>query len=430
MEKPQSSRCNEILLPCLMNKTLHLYRNAYGGLTPATWWLSLVMLVNRCGTMVVPFMTLYLTENRHVSIGKAGLVMAIFGAGAVCGGFIGGRLTDRIGFYPVQLITLIGGGIMFIILGQIKSYPLICVTTFVLSLINESFRPANSTAIATYSREDNRTRSYSLNRLAINLGWALGGTLGGIIASRNYQLLFWIDGCTNIFAALLLRAVLAPKKNPATPKTNKKEIVRDRATSPYYDKVYIAFIVLTMMFAYCFFQMFSTLPVFYRKVLHLREDAIGLIMAVNGILIALFEMVVVFRLEGKRNSLFYISIGTTLVAASFLLFNIMPGTFLLAYTSMLVITVGEIFSMPFMNTFWVTRTNAVNRGQYAGLYTVAWASAQVLGPGTGAQIAEHLGFRTLWWIIGCICLLTAVGYKWLETVVHKRKTSETGRKEK
>lgn len=375
--------------------------------------------------MVVPFMTLYLTESRHVSIGKATLVMAIFGAGAVFGGFIGGRLTDRIGFYPIQLITLIGGGIMFIILGQIKSYPLICITTFILSLVNESFRPANSTAIATYSRDDNRTRSYSLNRLAINLGWALGGTLGGFIASRNYQLLFWIDGCTNIFAALLLRAVLAPKNNPATPHTEKKELVRDRSVSPYYDKVYIAFIVLTMAFAYCFFQMFSTLPVYYRKVLHLREDTIGLIMAMNGLLIAVFEMVIVFRLEGKRNVLSYISIGTVLIALSFLLYNIMPGAAVLAYSSMLIITIGEIFSMPFMNTFWVSRTNHVNRGQYAGLYTVAWATAQVLGPGTGGQIAEHFGFTTLWWIIGGLCLLTAIGYKWLERRVHKKQPVST-----
>jgi predicted MFS family arabinose efflux permease len=412
-----------------MNKAIQLYRNlsslyrnAYGGLTPATWWLSLVMLVNRCGTMVVPFMTLYLTESKHVSIGKATMVMAIFGAGAVCGGFIGGRLTDRIGFYPVQLITLAGGGIMFIVLGLISSYPLICITTFFLSLVNESFRPANSTAIATYSREDNRTRSYSLNRLSTNLGWALGGTLGGFIASRNYHLLFWIDGCTNILAAVLLRAVLAPKRNPATPKADKKELVRDRANSAYFDKVYIAFIVLSTAFAYCFFQMFSTMPVYYRKVLHLREDTIGLIMALNGLLIALFEMVIIFRLEGKRNSLFYISIGTTLVGTSFLLFNIMPGAISLAFTSMLIITAGEVFSMPFMNTFWVSRTTAVNRGQYAGLYTVAWASAQVLGPGTGGQIAEHWGFDTLWWIIGSVSVLTAIGYKWLEYRVNRQKT--------
>jgi len=159
--------------------------------------------------MVLPFMTIYLT-GIGFSLFKAGIVVGMFGAGAIAGGYIGGKLTDKIGFYKIQLITLVGGGLLFILLGQIKSYPLICLFTFILSLVNESFRPANNTAIALYSKPENRTRSYSLNRLAINLGWALGGTLGGIIASFNYHLLFWIDGLTNIVAALMLYYLLKP----------------------------------------------------------------------------------------------------------------------------------------------------------------------------------------------------------------------------
>src|SRR5579864_5307972 len=226
----------------MLTRAFYLYRNAYSGLSRSTWLLSFVMLVNRSGTMVIPFMTIYLTQPAMgYSIGQAGIVMGLFGLGAVFGGFIGGKLTDKIGFHRVQLITLTGGGIMFMVLGQMKSYPLICVVTFVLSLVNEAFRPANSTAIAHYSKEENRTRSYSLNRLAINLGWAVGGALGGFIASRNYHLLFWIDGFTNIGAALLLRAVLAPARNSQTP-GRKQAVAKVKGPSAYRDKVYIAFI--------------------------------------------------------------------------------------------------------------------------------------------------------------------------------------------
>ena len=155
----------------------------------STWLLSLVMLVNRSGTMVVPFMSIYLTSpEMGYSIGQAGVVMGLFGLGAVAGGFVGGRITDKTGFYAVQVGTLLGGGILFILLGQMKSYPLICVFSFLLSMVNEAFRPANATAVATYSNENNRTRSYALNRLAINLGWAVGGATGGYIASINYRL--------------------------------------------------------------------------------------------------------------------------------------------------------------------------------------------------------------------------------------------------
>src|SRR4030095_10477717 len=173
--------------------------------------LSIVMLINRCGTMVVPFMTLYLTSPvMGYSIGQAGIVFGLFGVGAFCGAYFGGKLTDKIGYYPVQLITLTGGGILFILLGQMKTYPLICLFTFLVSFVNEAFRPANSTAISFYSNQGNRTRSYSLNRLAINIGWAVGGGIGGILAHINYELLFWVDGCTNLAAALIMWLFLKP----------------------------------------------------------------------------------------------------------------------------------------------------------------------------------------------------------------------------
>lgn len=111
--------------------TARTYRNAYSGLSRSTWLLSLVMLINRSGTMVVPFMTLYLTSPQMgYSVGQAGIVFGLFGLGAFSGAFFGGKMTDRIGFYPVQMITLIGGGVLFIVLGQMKSYSLICLFTF------------------------------------------------------------------------------------------------------------------------------------------------------------------------------------------------------------------------------------------------------------------------------------------------------------
>ncbi len=403
----------------MLTRAYSLYRNAYSGLSRSTWLLSFVMLVNRSGTMVIPFMTIYLTQpSMGYSIGEAGLVMGLFGLGAVCGGFFGGRLTDRLGFYPVQLITLTGGGIMFIVLGQMKSFPLICLFTFILSLVNEAFRPANSTAIAHYSKEENRTRSYSLNRLAINLGWAVGGAIGGILASINYHLLFWVDGGTNLLAAFLLRYFLSPTNNEAThqKKHDKNKIVR----SAYNDYGYLFFIAFTILFAMCFFQLFTTLPVYYKQFRHLNEFFIGLLMALNGILIALIEMVIVFKMEGRKENLFYISNGILVVGISYLLLNVLPATAAMAVICMIIVTIGEMLSMPFMNSFWISRTSPNNRGQYAGLYTIAWSTAQVLGPSGGAQIAEHFNFRALWWVAAGVCISASFGFRWLR----KNKTYE------
>jgi len=408
-----------------MKRIAALYKASYSGLSPASWWLSAVMLINRSGTMVVPFMTLYLTQSLGYSISRAGIVMGIFGAGAICGGFIGGRLSDRFGFYPVQLVTLACGGALFMVLGQMRSYPMICAFTFLLAVVNESFRPANSVAIAHYSKEENRTRSFSLNRLAINLGWALGGSLGGFIAAHNYNLLFVIDGITNIGAAILLRIFLAPARQEKHAKPAAKKAPRFEV---YRDTRYMVFTVLVLLFAFAFFQLFSTLPVYYRQSLHLSEQVIGATMAGNGLIIALFEMVLVFRLEGKRHPLQYIPAGTLVVGLSFVVFNILPGALGVAIISMLLVTIGEMFSMPFMNTYWISRTTEANRGQYAGLYTVSWAMAQVLGPATGAGFADEFGFTALWWMIGGIAILAALGFWLLRRAEEKTEAALAGSK--
>src|SRR5690349_846367 len=133
----------------MVSRTFTLYRSSFSGLSTQTWLLSFVMLVNRSGTMVVPFMTLYLTSrSMGYTLTDAGIVMGLFGLGSIVGAYFGGRLTDRIGFRKVQVITLFFGGIFFIVLGQVKTFPLICLYSFILSVVNEAFRPANSSAIA------------------------------------------------------------------------------------------------------------------------------------------------------------------------------------------------------------------------------------------------------------------------------------------
>jgi len=359
--------------------------------------------------MVLPFMTIYLTSpSQGYSIGQAGIVMGLFGLGAVAGGFLGGKLTDKIGFFRVQMIALLGGGLFFIILGQMHSFPGICIFSFIVSMVNESFRPANSTAIAFYSKEENRTRSFSLNRLAINLGWAFGSAMGGFIAAYNYELLFWVDGITNLCAAILMWFLLPPSKTNSEKKVSHQ--VADPAHSAYKDQLFLVFLVLTTLFAICFFQVFNNLTAYFKIELHFSEQYIGALNALNGLIITVVEMVLIFQLEGKRGKMFYIAWGVLLVGFAYLMLNVFHMNASLAIVMMIVITFGEMFSMPFMNSFWISHTAAHNRGQYAGLYTIAWSVAQTCGPFLGAQVAQYNGFSALWWMVGCLCVTTSIGF--------------------
>jgi predicted MFS family arabinose efflux permease len=394
----------------MFTSTINLYKNAYSGLSKRIWLLAIVMLINRSGTMVIAFMTLYCSKLGFTP-SQGGMVVAIYGLGSLVGAFFGGRLSDKVGFYYVQFISLLCGGLLFLLLGQMTTYSSICVCTFFLSLVNESFRPANASAIAHYSTPQNRTQSFALVRLAINIGWGIGSAVGGFLASINYKLLFWVDGGTNIGAAILLFLIL-PKVTLAQQRVQPKHSeVPKQIQSPYKDKVFLFFTAFKILFAIAFFQFFTTVPLFFNEKLHLSEFWIGVIMAMNGVLIGLVEMVIVFKLEGKKPYLTLMKYAAILMALSFfvLLFPNVNGL-LIASLCVLIMTIAEMVGMPFMNTFYIARTNESNRGQYAALYTMAWSAAQVFGSSGGSKLAAEFGYTTLWWVMMAICLIAAFGY--------------------
>lgn len=360
--------------------------------------------------MVLAFMTLY-CKTLGFSTKQGGMVVAVYGLGAIAGALIGGKITDKFGFYYTQFMALCFGGVMFIILGQMQSYAAICICTFFLSMVNESFRPANAAAIAHYSTPQNRTQSFSLVRLAINIGWGIGVAVGGLLASINYHLLFWTDGFTNIAASFSLLIIL-PKVSLLQQKNNvNQQESKPTSISAYHDKEFLKFLFLTLLFATCFFQMFTTVPVYFKEGLKLNEFWIGVVMSVNGILIALVEMVLVFKLEGRRPYLTLMGYGSLIMGLAYLLLNLpIESGFIIALFSILVITVAEMIGMPFMNSYYIGRSSDLNRGQYAGLYTMSWSLAQVLGSSLGAILATSVGFFNLWLIVGFVCLVAAIGY--------------------
>lgn len=389
----------------MLTRVINLYKISFAGLSRESWILSFVILVNRCGFMAVPFMGLYVTQQLHRPESDAGIIISLFGFGAIAGAAAGGKFTDLFGFRPVQIIASLMSGLFFLLFAMVENFTGLCVLAVIISFFSEGFRPANYTAIAAYAAEGTETRSYSLNRLATNIGWALGVSMGGIIASLNYNLLFFIDGGISILVAFAILLFLPLKK--LAPKTS-AENHSLKVLKPWQDPAYIKFLVLSAMFTTCFFLMFRVVPVFYKEVWHLNEATIGFILGINGIVIALFEMIMLNKIENKRSPIFYIVLGVVIVSLSFsvlMLPKIVP--FILAVLSILLFTFGEMFSLPFFNAFVVKKSNAYNRGLYAAGYTLSWSVAQVVGPTSGFLIAEKFGFNTLWMVVTGLLLICA-----------------------
>ncbi len=400
----------------MLQKTATLYRNAYGGISREIWLLAFVMFINRSGTMVIPFMSVYLTQALHFSLPNAGLVVSCAGAGGVLGTYFGGKLTDKIGHYYVQMASLALGGLMFFVLMQMRTLPALCISTFCLSLVGEAFRPANSTSIAFYSTPENRTRAYAINRLAINLGWAIGPALGGFFATIGYKYLFIADGITNISAALVL-ALLVTNRNSAHQDEHTEEATLTAPQSAFRDGVYLRFVVFTILFAIGFMQFFSIVPVFWKTQLHVNEFYIGLLLGANGLLVAAFEMILIYNIEPLRPKLTFISWGVLLCGFSYLLFIVFQGVVWILPITVITITLSEMLAMPFMNSFTMERSTYRTRGQYSALYAMCYSIAQVAAPVLGGQIAAHYGYYVLWGVIIGFMLIAFVGFRWVQTLI-------------
>lgn len=396
----------------MLLKIAHTYKSSFSSLSKETWLLSVVMLINRSSTMVVPFMSMYITQSMHRSVADAGLIITLFGVGSVLGSAAGGYFIDKMGFRSVQIFSSVIGGILFLFFGQVDNFSVLCIMTVALSFVAEAFRPANMAAIAAYSEPHNLTRSYSLNRLAMNLGWGVGSSLGGILAAINYHLLFWVEGIVYMIVGALI-VILLP-----SPEQSTKEVHKQRQTavgrSPWRDPFLLRFLILVAVYSSCFILMFRLVPVYWKESLHMDEWVIGLLLGLNGIIIALFEMVLVRYWEHRKTNMYYIIAGVFVTAIGYA-FLIMPGmtALIMALGSVLFITIGEMMAYPFINTIIMSKANEHDRGKYAAAYALSWSVAQIAGPGGGAVLVEKWGYVVLWSVLVVVCIISAAAFSML-----------------
>lgn len=377
------------------------YINSFKGLSTEVWWLALITLINRAGTMVVPFLSLYLTQDLGFTLENVGVIMTFFGLGSLVGTWVGGKLTDLVGYYKVMLVSLVASGFLFIFLQFIHGFWPICLGIFLLMIVADAFRPVAFVALIAYSKPQNKTRTVTLIRLAINLGFSIGPALGGIIVSTmSYNGLFWADGITCILAGLLLIFILHPKK------INVQESVKnENPKSAYSDRHYMLFVGAMILFGFAFVQYFSTIPLYYKDEYRLTEWHIGLLLAMNGFLIFLFEMPLIKYMETRSwPVIINVIFGFLLVGLSFFILNLFSWTGVLVM-GMLLMTLGEMIAFPFSNAFAMERAKHGNQGEYMALYSMAFSISHVFAHNSGMRSIANFGYATTWYTISIMAFI-------------------------
>jgi predicted MFS family arabinose efflux permease len=391
------------------------YLNNYKGFPKEIWILTLMTFINRAGTMVIPFLSKYMKEDLHFSYSQIGWIMFFFGVGSMIGTWSSGKLIDIIGFYKIMVFSLLASGIILFMLQYITTFIGLCIAILVLTSIADMFRPAMLVSLNTYTKKENRTRSLTLVRAAVNLGFLFGPVLGGIIIMQvGYKYLFYIDGASCILAVAFFTFFIKEKTLPFKLKKHSKGVEKYTIIK---DKPFLMHLIISTITGILFFQIFTTLPLYHKEQFNLSEFDSGLLLSFNGLLILLFELPIVNYVKKKNiDNLSIILLGLLLMVISFLLMLI-PWNGILVIM-MLFMTCGVMFTFPFANSFAMSRAYKSQEGKYMAVFTISYSIAHILSTKTSMEIIQYLGYNYNWIfmsILGSVafflCLLLRVMVK-------------------
>lgn len=361
-----------------------------GNLPAGVWIIFATTLVNRAGTMVLPFLTLYVTQYLGQSAASGGLALTAYGLGSFLTAPLAGRLADRMGAFRVMQASLLASGVLLVLIARTRSLAAVLGLVFVWSAVTEAVRPASLSVLTDATSAAQRKAAFALNRLAINLGMSLGPAVGGFLATASFPMLFVVDGMTSAAAGVLLTVLL--RRHPST--SADIPAATDITGGVLTDRRMLAFMTAVALCACVFFQIDATLPLYPVDDLSLPVWFFGLLFTLNTVLIILVEVPLNLATAHwpHRRALV---LGALLFAAGFGALAFATGPISVAAT-VVIWTFGEMILFPVAASYVSELAPPTRRGEYMGAYWMVFALAMMIGPLAGTLFMARYGARALW----------------------------------
>jgi MFS family permease len=363
------------------------------GMPREVWILFITTLINRLGTMVLPFLVLYLTRELRFSVSQSGFMIALYGAGAMITAPLSGMLCDRFGAAKIVKLSLLLSSVCLFLFPFAKSFTGVFAMTLLLAITTEMFRPASATLVSLAVPPEKRKAAFAFYRQAINIGMSVGPAMGGFLAGVSFFYIFLVDGLTSLAGGIIaVLALRSEKKEGTTGDSNTPQ--QGIPGAAWTDRAFVYYLIAILPIVIVFFQHMSTMPLYMVQELKLPEAAYGLSFTFNTILVILFEVPLNFYTTHwtfRR----ILPLGSFLIALGF-------GSLLFAqgFWSVLVTvffwTVGEMMFLPACAAYVAEISPPKREGQYMGFYTMAFSVAFTIGPWLGTVLMEKYGSTLMW----------------------------------
>lgn len=372
------------------------------GLPREVWLLFAATLINRAGTMALPFLVLYLTREMGLPAGKAGFALTVFGVGAVLGAPLAGRLSDRVGPLLVMRASLVASGAILLLFPFVEGYPALLAAVFAWAVTGESFRPASMAVVSDLVPPEQRRAAFAASRLAVNLGMSVGPAVGGFLATVSFSALFLVDAATALAAGVLL--VLVPWRAVGREPRAREEAAA--LTGVLSDRRAVLFLASSFLVGMIFLQHEGAMPLYLVRDLHLPESFYGLCFTANTLLIVFLEVplnTAMARWPHRRA----LVLGVLLVAAGFGLLGVASTAAGVLWT-VVVWTFGEMILFPTGAAYVSDIAPPARRGEYMGAYSMSFSLAFIVGPWAGTLLLERMGGGVLWGVAFACGVLAAL----------------------
>ena len=371
--------------------------------------LCIGAFVNRAGTFLVPFLTIYLQKELNLGTGFATRAMGAYGVGAFLASLVGGHLADWIGRRVVMLISLFGSAAVLLVFGSLSSPWIIMVALLIFALIAEMYRPAALAMIADLTESNRRPHAYGLMYVAVNLGFSVAAAVGGSLSQFSFQWLFWGDALTAcVYGGLILVTIretlpsrvgglatqhVDPPDDSDEHRTPGSIKLSDAVKHILTDWTFMVYSLGIFFLAVTYIQAMSTFPLYLGQ-LGISAAGYGVIIALNGLMIVVLQLPITsIVVRFNRGAMLILSALLTAVGFGIIGLADTVGQFAL---TVVVWTTGELISAPLMTAIVSDLAPTPLRARYMGVCSMCFSSAMMVGAPIGGAVLAHLGGQYLW----------------------------------
>jgi MFS family permease len=385
------------------------------------WILVGASFIDRVGgTLIFPFFALYITQKFGIGMGQAGLLIGLFSLAGLVGNILGGALTDRFGRKSLVLFGLVFSALSSITMGLVNNLQVFYALAVVVGLLSDIAGPAWQAMVADILPEDQRSEGFGIQRVAGNLAWIIGPTIGGLMAAQSYLLLFILDAVSSLITAVIVYRMI-PETMPESVQTKErtsfmKTLIGYREVLK--DRTYTAYIFISMLMLGVYMQLYNTLSVYLRDEHGVSPQGYGFLLTTSAITVIILQFWTTRRVK-RFPPMLMMALGVGFYAVGFSMFGFVTAYVLFAL-AVVIITLGEMIIMPVGQALAANFAPEDKRGRYLALFSLAWAVPATVAPGIAGTILDNYNPDWVWFGGGVLCAVSLLGFLWLHLATRQR----------